>query len=141
MNGKPAQQTKRERFPAVRERIGEDPARYLDYPEDPDQLRLAYARIRGIDRQSVIVEWLRVERELERGPRETVIGWLQERNRELIEHGDRDDQLETAVDHEATLPSVSCDVEYLDHPDGERPTSAADKIRSRTFATDGGDGR
>lgn len=46
--------------------IGEDPVRVLDYGA-PEDLRLAHARIRGIDYQHVIVEWLRVERELERG--------------------------------------------------------------------------
>lgn len=129
----------REQFPAVEERIGEDPARFLDYPEDPDRLRLAYARIRGIDRQEVIVEWLRVERELERGPRETVIGWIQERNRELVERGDRDDHLEQRRE---IRDDVSSEYIWADTPDGELPVSASAKLSSsRTFATDGGASR
>jgi hypothetical protein len=128
----------REQFPAVKDRIGEDPARFLDYPEDPEGLRLAYARIRGIDRQEVVVEWLRVERELERGPRETVIGWIQERNRELVEHGDRDDHLEQRRE---IRDDVSAEIIWADTPDGERPVSASAKLSSRTFATDGGASR
>ena len=78
----------------MKERIGEDLSRFLDYT-DPENLRLARARIRGIDSQEVIVEWLRVERELEQGPRETVIRWIQDRNQELIQRSEPEGQLTT----------------------------------------------
>lgn len=128
----------RERFPAVRERIGEDPARFLDYA-DPEDLLLARARIRGIDYQEVIVEWLRVERELERGPRETVIGWLQERNRHLLEHGDRDHQLATAIPHDEIESTKSVAV-WADRENGERGSTYSRASRRRARA-DGGDER
>lgn len=138
MGGQPRD---REHFPSVKERIGEDPARFLDYPEGPDSLRLAYARINGIDRQDVIVEWLRVERELQRGPRDTVIGWIQERNREIIEHGDRDDQLANATPHDEIEPTESV-VVWPDRDGGTRSGSASSKIsRMRRAATDGGEDR
>jgi hypothetical protein len=131
----------RERFPAVREKIGEDPARFLDY-QDPEDLRLARARIRGIDRQEVIVEWLRVERELERGPREDVIEWIQQRNREIIEHGDRDDQLATAIPHDE-IPSTESVAVWSDRDDGQRSStySRSTSRQRRRAATDGGERR
>ncbi len=135
MNGGPSRD--RERFPAVREQIGEDPARFLDYAV-LEYLRLAHARIRGIDYQHVIVEWLRVERELERGPRETVVEWIQERNRELIEHGDRDDQLATATPHDE-IPSTESVAVWADRDGGQRSSTYSRTTRRRQRAeTEGG---
>lgn len=131
----------REQFPAVREKIGEDPARFLDY-HSPGDLHLARARISGIDRQEVIVEWLRVERELERGPRERVIEWIQERNREILERGNRDDQLATAVDHDDVESTESVAV-WSDRDSGQRTPgySRSTNRQRRRAATDGGEER
>lgn len=63
-------------YPEVRERIGEDPARYL---VDPDMT--TWARIRGIATEDVLEEWLAVEEEL--GPRRKVVKRLNQRRREL----------------------------------------------------------
>lgn len=79
----------REQFPQVAAEIGEDPARFLDVPlVAPDQLgsspfELAAARIAGIDDIDTARAWLRVEAELERGPRKGVVQRLNRRKAEL----------------------------------------------------------
>lgn len=80
----------REHFPETEDEIGEDPARYLDTPTP----RYALARIRGIDKIDVCQAWLRVEHELERGPRESVVECLEARLAYLQEHGERVDDVE-----------------------------------------------
>lgn len=114
-----ADTSSRARYPERQAEIGEDPARWLDHDllarsavrqqADPDsqydRMRLVEdtevstfglmlrARIRGIDKLSVIRHWLEVEHDLDRGPRETVVDLLQERADELKEIGVRPDRL------------------------------------------------
>lgn len=82
----------------LKDDIGEDPARYLAV-DRLDDLRLARARIQGIDYLAVLRAWGAVERRLhDRGEvtehhREKVSGWLDEREEELSEVGDRDERL------------------------------------------------
>lgn len=76
----------RERFPRLKERIGEDPARYLDV-DSIDDLQLARARIRGIDFLATLRAWRAVERQL--GPWPKVLEWLDEREAELETISDR----------------------------------------------------
>ncbi|SFR92584.1 hypothetical protein SAMN05216559_1104 [Halomicrobium zhouii] len=58
-----------ERFPELREHLGEDPARWLDWPilVERDRERLVRTRIESIDRIEVIRAWKAVERALGRG--------------------------------------------------------------------------
>lgn len=81
----------RRQFPDLREDIGEDPAYYLDAPIIR-RGRMMRARIRGIDFFDVLSAWKAVERRLDRGPRDRVIGWLNEREAYLEEHGERPDR-------------------------------------------------
>jgi hypothetical protein len=111
--------TERQRFPKKAEQIGEDPARWLDRDllkrtcvrqqadqtasrqqvrliEDTDTstpAKLLRARIRGIDKLSVLARWYEVENQLDRGPRDQVIALLDERKRDLKELGERPDRL------------------------------------------------
>lgn len=88
----------REVYPHIEERIGEDPARWLDRELDgPGPLRYIESRIAGIDRLAVIKAWRDVEDHLLRTPEEgrpAVTERLDRRARELEEHGEREDHLE-----------------------------------------------
>ena len=85
------------------EEIGEDPVELLDKPavatDDEDNLAHARARIRGIAYLDVLRAWKAAERRHDRGPREQVMGWLEEREAFLEEHGDRNERY-TAEDPE-----------------------------------------
>lgn len=86
---------RRETFPEIAERIGEDPAVFLDRPllDDEDAKQKLFARIRGIDRHETILAFIEVETALERGPRKSVIARLNERKQTLDEIGERPDRL------------------------------------------------
>jgi hypothetical protein len=101
-DGKPADLSDRERFPVLRERYGYDPARFLDQPllesgerstAESGQM-LARAVIDGIDHLEKYRAWIAVERRIERGPREAVLEWIEEREAWLEEHGDREERLD-----------------------------------------------
>ena len=83
----------------IHEEIGEDPAEALDKPLVPPStdrhspLLQARARIRGIDYLDVLDTWEEVERRLDRGPRDTVLAWIEERREFLEEHGERDERM------------------------------------------------
>lgn len=83
--------TDREQFPSLEEQINEDPARWLDWPllQRGENMR---ARIRGIDYLRVVRAWIAVERRIDRGPREQVMDWLEEREAQLESIGDRDER-------------------------------------------------
>lgn len=123
----------RERFPSLKENEGEDPARFLDQElySDHDARQLAFARIRGIDKFSVISAWKAVERALDRGPRQRVIDELNKREETLQRIGERP---ERTPDDPRVLPLLlpperdSVEIEHAD--------AAASKVR--TLATDGG---
>jgi hypothetical protein len=109
----------RARYPDRRDRIGEDPARWLDaelltpqaertkwvqrgrheemttIPDGQVSPRglMVRARIQGIDKLAVVAHWLHVEHDLERGPREFVVELLEDRAAELKETGERPDRL------------------------------------------------
>lgn len=93
----------------LEDQIGEDPGRFLDHelvergPSHTDRTlqRLARARIRGIDRPPVARAWIAAERRLDRGPRETVLAWLEDRLAYLEDHGDREER----VDLDAVPPA------------------------------------
>jgi len=138
----------REQFTEIAERIGEDPARYLD-SDVVERGRghttstgrdLLFARIRGIDRLGVINAWIQVERALERGPREPVITLLERRRDWLLENGDSEDRPDGERE-----PSAPKEVVFLDE-DGEpyERSSIEAKLRERreaaaaAVATDGG---
>lgn len=93
----------RERFPGLAEDIGEDPARYLDV-DRIDDLELARARIRGVDFLATLRAWRAVERNLSERDvvsehhRQRVMEWLDEREAELEEIGERDDRLSETIE-------------------------------------------
>jgi len=79
----------REEFPEVAAEIGEDPARFLDVPLiAPDQIGsspflLAAARISSIEDIETANAWIRVEEQLDRGPRKGVLKRLHDRKEEI----------------------------------------------------------
>lgn len=107
----------REVYPHVQERIGEDPARFLDRDLDGDALDFVESRIQGIDRFEVLAGWGDVERNLVRTPdgshneagRDQVIELLQNRACELEEHGDRDEKLQRRRDIREAEDDVDVD--------------------------------
>lgn len=109
----------RERFPRVKEYIGEDPARYLDQELDAHGRELVEARIRGIDYLATVRAWIAVERSLGRGPgggpRPEVIKQLEEREAYLDAEGDRDERLDLdaarRLSEEQRSPDALGDVE------------------------------
>ena len=113
----------RETFPTLAEDIGEDPARYLDVDRVED-LKLAKARIRGIDYLGVLRAWQAVERNLASNGvvsehhRRQVMEWLEEREVELEEIGERDERVEA----DGRTPSPPATVTWVDCEGGERPT-------------------
>jgi hypothetical protein len=139
------------RFPEIAARIGEDPARFLYHRGDAlgtqtigdtAGLKLAEARIRGIDSRAVAGAWQGVARRLhEEGYlSETALKLVEERLAERIawleDHGDRPERIERqerrAVDESVIAAKRERDP-YEDH----RSSSAAAKI-SRMRA-DGGE--
>lgn len=130
----------RARYPDVKRAIGEDPARFLDHqlvergPAHTDETmqRLVRARIRGIDRRDVAARWLAVERDLERGPRRTIIDWLTDRMAELDERGDRPDRLPAGPRRppEAYEQDAETPVRFVDE-DGEEYQRSATHVTSR----------
>lgn len=139
----------RQRFPHLKDDIGEDPARFLDRPifdggsgtSSPGLF--IRARIRGIDRIAVVRAWLAVERRLDRGPRDRIIELLEEREQRLEEIGERPDRLQERDGRE--LPDTQW---YLVDEDGERtPWAEVDRraageslaATDRAVATDGGE--
>lgn len=134
MGGKSSE---RETYPSIAEDINEDPARYLDVDRVED-LKLAKARIRGIDYLGVLRAWQGVERNLAANGvvsehhRRQVMAWLDERERELEEHGERDGRVESG----GRTPSPPATVTWVDCEGGERPTATVDADR---YAADGGE--
>lgn len=100
---KVAPTTTREHFPELEERIGEDPARFLDENgRDDTKIDLALARIRGIDYLENLNAWLAIERRLN-GGRRVIVDAIEERREYLEEHGERDvDPEDVAVIREVT---------------------------------------
>ncbi|WP_251342441.1 hypothetical protein [Haloplanus halophilus] len=130
----------RERFPGAVEDINEDPGRYLDV-DRLDDLKLAKARIRGIDYIAVLRCWGAVERQLlhERDAVsehhfEQVMEWLDEREVELEEIGDRDERVEAG----GREPSPPATWSWPDR-DGEYPFT--NTVDSGRYAADGGEER
>jgi hypothetical protein len=76
---------------AIAAEIGEDPGRWLDRslvergPGHTDQTfqRAVHARIQGIRSREVIDAWQEVEVRLDRGPRQQVMAWLNQRDQQL----------------------------------------------------------
>ncbi|WP_089650117.1 hypothetical protein [Halobacterium hubeiense] len=129
----------RERFPGLREDLGEDPAAFLDVPmfregggETP--LRTAFARIRGIDSLETVNAWLAVERQLDRGPRDNVMAALRERRQFLEEHGERPEDFPTEEGParyraREVREGVECEYEWVDQEDGKQATVAGSGMR------------
>lgn len=92
-------------FPEVRERIGEDPARFLatDLDESP--------RIQGIQSEAVLDEWEYVETELPEGPRDGILRQLEARRQQL--QGHEDEQSATLSEDAQALVS---EVQSMDDP-------------------------
>ncbi|SFS00219.1 hypothetical protein SAMN05216559_2328 [Halomicrobium zhouii] len=106
----------RERFPGLREQLGEDPARWLDAEilgigskHVDGRSRMVRDRIESLDRIEVVRAWKAVERRLDRGddggPRSGIIEALDEREADLDEIGERPNRLE-GRDEPRDLPPV-----------------------------------
>ena len=118
------------------ERIAREAIRFLDRPlvepssgsETSDPGIMIVARIRGIDYLDVIADWVRVESELERGPRRKVMDMLSNRKTHLKNHGERDERITLG-------PRQSID----DWQDGDELTDERlDEIRESRRPTVGG---
>lgn len=153
-NGKPAPSRGRQEFPALKDDIGEDPARWLDrdlitpgatridvdrYADGTvDDARVVVdrrvssgiefvdARIRGIDHIEVVRAWIAVERALGRGPD----GGPREQIIARLEK--REQQLEQIGERPERLedagertPAPPKDVVWSDTEDGSRPEMAS----------------
>jgi len=137
----------RERFPELREQLGEDPARWLDWsiPGERDRERMVRTRIESIDRIEVIRAWKAVERRLGRGedggPRSGIVQALDEREGVLEEIGERPDRLEVRTEPQNLAP---VETSWPDRPDVDEPGDRSVYLRPRRFgpgdavATDGG---
>lgn len=150
-------------FPGLKDDIGEDPARFLDHDlrrrpmgklidsvderghemqrlvpdEDCSPSRdFVKARIDGIDRIEVVRAWKAVERRLDRGPRDRIMQWLDEREQTLEEIGERPERCEPCDPD--SVPSTESVVVWPDRDGGER---SAVYSSGRRFAAraDGGD--
>jgi hypothetical protein len=121
----------------AKQHIGEDPARYLDVERVSD-LKLAKARIRGIDFIAVLRCWRRAEMQLhERGVvsehhRSTVMRWLDERESELEEIGDRDERVEPG----GRTPSPPATWSW---PDRDRTYPFTNTVDAGRYVADGGE--
>lgn len=67
----------RPRFPEYEDEFGEDPSRFLYSGVDPQP------RIRGIESIDLARAWMTVEIERPGGPRQQVVGWINQRITEL----------------------------------------------------------
>jgi hypothetical protein len=145
----------RKEFPDIESEIGEDPARFLDRPLAPDYhtdgdttpMALAKARIRGIRKASVAARWLEVEHHLDRGPRESIVERLEQKARELNEHGDEEvpgRDPEELRERAAEVATESVAV-WPDRSGGERSSTYSSvaerqqRQRDQQVATDGGE--
>lgn len=145
MDGKPADQHDRERFP---EETKDSAARFLDRPLlDPttsdvsEPVEFIASRIRGIDRFEVLRKWIDVEHELERGPRPRVIKLIRERHLYLEEHGERD--LE-GTSEPSPIESTESVAVWADRDDGERSSTfvpSRSRLSRRSARADGGEDR
>lgn len=87
----------RQEFPGIAERIGHDPAKFLDrdlVERGPNHTwqtskHLVLALIKGLPTIGKVNGWLKVEKQLDRGPREPIVELLETRLDYLIEHGER----------------------------------------------------
>lgn len=130
MDGKPAASVERETFPEEVERVGEDPARWLDRDvlEDGDAGPLIASRIRGIRSIEVIEAWVRVEQELDRPTRTGILDRLKARADELREA--EPVELSVARARERETETVASNGVFLDE-DGEELSER----QRRTFST------
>jgi hypothetical protein len=127
----------RERYPELRDDIGEDPARFLDYDlvQNEAKRELALARIRGIDKIAKVRGWIAVERGLNRPMRTGIIRALEEREDELEEIGERPDRLAFGP---RRPPSFFESDESGEEPD-EKDLTARQKLNRMRARADGGE--
>jgi hypothetical protein len=124
-------------FPRLRDRLGEDPARFLDrhLVGDRDAQRMVRDRIKGIDSLAVLSAWRAVEKKLadhhDREPRQGVLNLLDERGIWLDEHGDREDRAQR-LDRGPPTESIAV---FLDE-DGNERTSRDTYQSSSAFGRD-----
>lgn len=92
---------------------------------------LARARIRGLEDLSLVTAWESVERSLSRGPRSTVLEWLDERRADLREERRlRFAEYLEGVDKRANDTHESVARFYRDEPGGGLERVAADDRRT-----------
>jgi len=127
-----------EEFPRAVEHINEDPGRYLDVDRLGD-LKLAKARIQGIDYIAVLRCWraaetqlLKVRNAVSEQHYRQVMEWLDEREAELEELGERDERIEVG----SRSPSPPAEWSWPDR-EGEYPFT--NRVRADRYAADGGE--
>jgi hypothetical protein len=104
----------RERFPALREQLGEDPSRFLSPQTNLDPT----PRIRGIASMEVLDAWFSAEETI--GPRPTILALLNERRVAL-----RDDEPRTTTDSNSASDSPTTESDD-DVDTGDEELTAAD---------------
>jgi len=117
----------RRRFDSLKDDIGEDPARWLDWDllNHPDRRQVVRSLIKGIDQVKRVRAWQAVERRLadqdDREPRAKILQWLDQREEWLELHGERSDRLQER-DEPRDLPPVE-----TTYPDRDDVDEAADR--------------
>jgi hypothetical protein len=104
-------QRQRRRFDELKDQIGEDPARWLDWDlfTNGHRRQLVRSLIKGIDTVERVRAWKAIERRLadqdDRKPRAKIMQWLDQREEWLELHGERPDRLQER-DEPRDLPPV-----------------------------------
>ena len=138
------------RCPRTRERIGEDPARWLDREliTDADRREIVLTLIDSMDSIERVRAWRACELRLANPqdddtprnpleePRPRIMQRLDQREEWLELHGERPDRLEPR-EHNRDLPPV--ETEWVDRPDVETASDRAVFRSSGSLATDGGE--
>ena len=143
----PADTGDRARYPEYEGAFGDDPARWLDASlvDDPDRREMVRIRIFSIDDIDLARTWIEVERDIERGPRQQIVAWLNQRIKTLEAIGERPERLEFGPRRPPEMQPES-QTDWYRVEDGERvPWDEEDRsvgLGSRgdlAVATDGGE--
>jgi hypothetical protein len=131
----------RESFPALRDDLGEDPAKFLDRPlveygedhTDHTGRRMFEDRVSGIDSLAVIRAWKAVERRLDRGPREAVVQVLEQRESFLEREGEREERIAGKVPYRPRVaPRTAADYQAMVDESGQFvDTAALERLRDK----------
>lgn len=133
-------------FPDIEDQLGYNPARFLDHEDsatisETSELAMAQAMIRGIEDVATVRTWVTVETPLDRGPRQQVIAWLNQRQATLQDTGAHETEATLSDADECAIvePATESDDDMMEPPTQPTPSSAATTSSTKaTVATDGG---